>query len=87
MQNQQNSFKVHWSWSGLLLKILSHWRAIGIYMSAKQQFSHPYAENFSLVAFRDTGSHSKGEKVLAGLEEQIHSLNMLVQKEKVESSF
>lgn len=86
-QNQQTSFKVHWSWGGLLLKIRSHWNTIGNYMSAKQQFSYPYAENFPLIAFRDAGSHSKGEKVLTEPEEQIHSFNTLVQKGRVESSF
>lgn len=56
-------------------------------MSAKQQFSYPYAENFPPVAFRDAGSHSKGGKVLVGPDEQIHSFNTLIQKGKAESSF
>lgn len=59
----------------------------GHYMSAKQQFSYLYSENFPLIAFRNAGLHSKGEKVPAGPEEQIHSFNVPIQKGKVESSF
>jgi len=56
-------------------------------MSAEQQFSNPYAENFHLIAFRNAGSHSKGGKVLTGPEEQIHSFNVPIQKGKAELSF
>lgn len=56
-------------------------------MSAKQQFSHPYADNFPPIAFRDSGSRSKGGKVLVGPDKQIHSFNTVIQKGKAELSF